>query len=59
MRAEEIPEIAALTLFASMQPEVRAEIFGAAFLQVFPPQLTLIETGGRADFLHILVDGLV
>lgn len=59
MRSEEIPEIAALPLFASMQPDVRAEIFGSAFLQVFPPQLTLIETGGRADFLHILVDGLV
>lgn len=59
MRAEEIPEIAALPLFASMHPDVRAEIFAFAFLQVFPPQLTLIETGGRADFLHILVDGLV
>lgn len=59
MRAEEIPEIAALPLFASLQPEAREEIFGAAFLQVFPPQLTLIETGGRADFLHVLIDGLV
>lgn len=59
MRAEEIPEIAALPLFATMQADVRAEIFGSAFLQMFPPQLTMIETGGRADFLHILVDGLV
>jgi CRP/FNR family transcriptional activator FtrB len=59
MRAEEFPEIASLPLFATMQPEVRDDIFGSAFLQVFPPQLTLIETGGRADFLHILVDGLV
>ena len=58
MRAEEFPEIASLPLFATMQPEVRVDIFGSAFLQVFPPQLTLIETGGRADFLHILVDGL-
>lgn len=59
MRAEEFPEIAALPLFASMQSDAREEIFGTAFLQVFPPQLTLIETGGRADFLHVLVDGLV
>ncbi len=59
MRAEEIPEIAALPLFASMQPDVRAGIFDAAFLQVFPPQLTLIEAGGRADFLHVLIDGMV
>ncbi|MBK6298704.1 MAG: cyclic nucleotide-binding domain-containing protein [Sphingomonadales bacterium] len=25
----------------------------------FPPQLTLFEQGQRADFLHVLVDGLV
>lgn len=59
MRPEEIPEIAALPLFAAMQEEMRNEVFQASFLQVFPPALTLIETGGRSDFLHVLVDGLV
>ena len=59
MRAEEIPEIAALPLFAAMDSQLRADIFAASFLQVFPPALTLFETGGRAEFLHILVDGLV
>ncbi len=59
MRPEEMPEIARLTLFAAMQPDVRDEIFRSSFLQVFPPSLMLIETGGRADFLHVLVDGLV
>lgn len=59
MRSEEIPEIAALPLFAAMRPEARDRIFAASFLQVFPPALTLIETGGHADFLHVLVDGLV
>lgn len=59
MRAEEIPEIIALPLFAAMEEASRDQIFRASFLQVFPPALTLIETGGRADFLHVLVDGLV
>jgi CRP/FNR family transcriptional activator FtrB len=59
MRPEEIPEIIALPLFAAMEETSRDQIFSASFLQVFPPALTLIETGGRADFLHVLVDGLV
>lgn len=58
MRAEETPEIAALPLFAAMQPRVRESIFAASFLQVFPPSLTLIEAGTRPDFLHVLIDGL-
>ena len=37
----------------------RERIFSGSFLQVFPPQLTLFEMGQRADFLHVLVDGLV
>ena len=42
-----------------MQDEQRERIFSGAFLQVFPPQLTLFEIGQHADFLHVLVDGLV
>lgn len=59
MRREEIPEIATLPMFAEMQPELRDSVFAAAFLQVFPPALQLFEAGARADFLHILVDGVV
>ncbi len=59
MRPEEKPEIAALPLFAAMHPDQRDRIFAASFLQVFPPQLTLFKQGERADFLHILVSGLV
>lgn len=58
MRTEETPEIAALPLFAAMQADVREAIFAASFLQVFPPSLTLIEAGGKPDFLHVLIDGL-
>lgn len=59
MRAAERPEIANLPLFAQMDTAQRDRIFDAAFLQVFPPHLTLFEVGGKADFLHVLVDGMV
>lgn len=59
MRPAEKPEIARLPLFREMQDAERERIFSGSFLQVFPPQLTLFEAGERADFLHVLVDGLV
>jgi len=34
-------------------------MLSSAFLQVFPPALKLFNTGEKADFLHILVDGIV
>ena len=58
MRAAERPEIAALPLFRDMAESERERIFSGSFLQLFPPQLTLFEAGQRADFLHVLVDGL-
>ncbi len=59
VRSGERPEIARLSLFAEMDEGERDRIFSGSFLQVFPPQLTLFEMGQRADFLHVLVDGLV
>ncbi|WP_219895076.1 cyclic nucleotide-binding domain-containing protein [Aquisediminimonas profunda] len=59
MREGERPEIAKLPLFAEMDEDKRNRIFTASFLQAFPPQLTLFEVGQHADFLHVLVDGLV
>lgn len=59
MRIGEKPEIARLPLFRDMDDARRERIFSGSFLQVFPPQLTLFETGQQADFLHVLVDGLV
>lgn len=58
MRPAERPEIATLPLFRDMGEAERNRIFSGSFLQVFPPQLTLFELGQRADFLHVLVDGL-
>lgn len=59
MRPGERPEIAQLPLFREMAEAERERIFSGSFLQVFPPQLTLFELGQHADFLHVLVDGLV
>ncbi|WFL78971.1 helix-turn-helix domain-containing protein [Altererythrobacter arenosus] len=59
MRIGEKPEIARLPLFREMDDAKRERVFAGSFLQVFPPQLTLFETGQHADFLHVLVDGLV
>jgi CRP/FNR family transcriptional activator FtrB len=59
MRSEEKPEIASLPLFCEMNEAERERIFSASFLQVFPPQLTLFEQGQKADFLYVLVDGLI
>ena len=58
MRPGEEPEVARLPLFKEMAEEERERIFSGSFLQVFPPQLTLFEVGQRADFLHVLVDGM-
>jgi len=59
VRAGERPEISQLPLFREMGDLDRDRIFSGSFLQVFPPQLTLFEMGQQADFLHVLVDGLV
>ena len=58
MRPGEKPEIAVLPLFRDMAESERERIFSGSFLQLFPPQLTLFDMGQRADFLHVLVDGL-
>ena len=59
VRIGEKPEIARLPLFREMDDAKRERVFAGSFLQVFPPQLTLFEAGQHADFLHLLVDGLV
>jgi CRP/FNR family transcriptional activator FtrB len=48
-----------LPLFSEMKPENLDTLFKTALLQQFPAQVTLIREGGSADFLHVLLDGLV
>lgn len=59
VRPAERPEIARLPLFSGMSEAGRDRIFGGSFLQAFPPQLTLFQSGEHPDFLHLLVDGMV
>ena len=59
MRAEDLPEIRSLDLFASMADESFDELIKAAYLQNFPGQLELIKEGDPADFLYIVVEGCV
>lgn len=59
MRSEDLPAVRALDLFASMSTESFDALMQGAFLQWFPPQVVLIEEGGSADFLHVVLDGMV
>ena len=59
MRPGEKPEIAHLPPFSDMSETERERLFEASFLQVFPPQLVLFREGETADFLYIVIDGLV
>ena len=57
MRANDLPEVRALPLFRSMEPENFSELMNAAYLQRFPRQVDLIFEGEPADFLYIVVEG--
>ncbi|BBK40441.1 transcriptional regulator [Allostella vacuolata] len=59
MRSDDLPSVRALALFAAMSDESFDTLMQGAFLQWFPPQVTLIEEGHIADFLHVVVDGAV
>jgi len=59
MRAEEMPIIRELPLFATMAEGNFAALMQVAYLQIFPPQVQLISEGDPADFLYVMVDGCV
>lgn len=59
MRPGDIDTVRSLPLFADMAATEFAALNQAAFLQRFPPHMLLIHEGERADFLHIVVDGMV
>lgn len=59
LRNEDRQIVRDLDLFRDMG-EARFEgLLNAAFLQRFPERVTLIEEGGSADFLHVVIDGTV
>ena len=59
MRNTELAEIRKLPLFRSMADENFLTLTQAAYDQTFPAQVQLIEEGGAADFLHVVVEGSV
>ena len=59
MRNSDRPEIRGLPLFRDMAEAHFDSLMQAAYAQVFPAQLDLIAEGDRADFLHVVVEGLV
>jgi CRP/FNR family transcriptional activator FtrB len=59
LRAHELIQLKSLPLFSEMAAQSLESLLDAALLQQFPPGVVLIHEGQPADFLHVLVDGLV
>jgi CRP/FNR family transcriptional regulator, transcriptional activator FtrB len=59
LRTHELLQLKALPLFSEMKAESLESLLDAALLQHFPTGVILIHEGEPADFLHVLVDGLV
>lgn len=59
MRPDDLPAIRELELFAQMGEGNFSEVMHAAYLQRFPPQVELIHQGNHADFLYVVVEGVV
>lgn len=59
LRTHEANLLKSLPLFSEMKPENLDNLLKTALLQQFPAQVILIHEGEAADFLHVLLDGLV
>jgi CRP/FNR family transcriptional activator FtrB len=59
LRPHEFVQLRELPLFSGMALENLERLLDAALLQQFPAGVVLIREGAQADFLHVLVDGLV
>jgi CRP/FNR family transcriptional regulator, transcriptional activator FtrB len=59
LRAHELILLKGLPLFSEMKPENLDNLLDAALLQQFSAEVILIHEGQPADFLHVLLDGLV
>lgn len=59
MRPEDAAAIRDLPLFRDAREDTFAELVRAGFLQRFPPGVRLINENEPADFLHVVVEGLV
>jgi CRP/FNR family transcriptional regulator, transcriptional activator FtrB len=59
MRSDELTLIRALPLFAEMGDSRFESLMEAAYFQRFPASVELIVAGEPADFLHVVVEGIV
>ena len=59
MRFEDIDGIRALPLFRDCADASFTALLERAFLQRFPPGLVLVQDEDPADFLHVVVEGMV
>lgn len=59
MRPGDAEEIRALPLFRDCRDDVFADLLANSFLQRFPPGVELIHEHDSADFLHVVIEGLV
>ncbi len=59
MRSDEVETIRQLTLFSNLSKDTFDDLMQGAYVQTFPPHLQLITEGDTADFLHVVVEGLV
>lgn len=59
MRLPDANEIRGLQLFRDCAPETFVSLVDAGFLQRFPRSVVLIRENDPADFLYVVVDGLV
>ena len=59
MREEDLRSVRSLRLFADMADDHFADLMRVVYLQSFPPQVELITEGDPADFLHVVVGGMV
>lgn len=59
MRKEDIEALRNLPLFMDMADTIFERIVRPSFVQAFPPRTTLIREDEPADFLFVILDGLV
>ena len=59
MRKSDFPDVRGLHLFQDMEDASFERLMRAPYVQNFPPMVELITEGDPADFLHIVLDGLI
>lgn len=59
MKPESLALIRSIQLFNRMSEEAFHDMVRGAFVQQFPPNVTLIQEGDASDFLYIIGDGMV